>query len=201
MSTVTLFYDLETTGLDFRKHSIHQLSGVVDVDGRVVETFGIKLRPHPRAEIEESALSVCGVSEDEIRNYPPYEEGFTKFKSILQRYVDVYDKKSKAYLAGYNNSSFDNNFLRMLFDLCGDSFFAAYFFPESIDVMVLAGEHIRRTEGRRGSMPSFKLLRVCKELGIDVREGKAHDALYDVTLTRKLYKALKSEESEFNFML
>ena len=200
MAIVTLFYDLETTGLDFRQNSIHQLAGIIDVDGEVVETFNINLRPHPKAKIEESALTTCGVTLEELQSYPDYKEGYRKFKNILQKYVDVYDKKSKMYLAGYNNASFDNNFLRKLFDLCGDSFFAAYFYAEPLDVMVLAGQHFKKVDGRC-DMPSFKLSRVCKELDIEVIDDNTHDALYDVTLTREVYKAITEPNKDFDFML
>lgn len=53
---IKIFYDLETTGLDERKSSIHQLSGSVEVNGELVESFDIRMSPHPKAVIEKAAL-------------------------------------------------------------------------------------------------------------------------------------------------
>ena len=51
-----LFFDLETTGVKFWKNGIHQISGIVDIDGQEIESFDIKLRPNPAAEIEENFM-------------------------------------------------------------------------------------------------------------------------------------------------
>ena len=34
-----LFFDLETTGTDYRKHAIHQISGEIVIDGEIKERF------------------------------------------------------------------------------------------------------------------------------------------------------------------
>jgi DNA polymerase-3 subunit epsilon len=47
-------------------------------------------------------------------------------------------------------------------------------------------------------MPSFKLSRVAKTLGIEVDEDRLHDADYDVYLTREIYKTVsRIEENLF----
>ena len=47
-------------------------------------------------------------------------------------------------------------------------------------------------------MPSFKLKRVAKELGILVEEEKLHDAVYNVYLTREIYRIVTGLELEPN---
>lgn len=189
-----LFFDVETTGLSHKKHSIHELAGLVEVDGEVVEEFKILLRPHPRAQIEPSALAVAKVTLEEVMAYPPQEEGYSDFIDILNRYVDPFDPRDKYYLSGFNNASFDNHFLRVLFDLNQNSYFAAYFHAESLDVMTLAGQYLRGA--RRAAMPSFKLHRVATELGLEVDHERLHEGVYDVQLTRAIYRIVTGLEIE-----
>ncbi len=43
---------------------------------------------------------------------------------------------------------------------------------------------------RRAGMKDFKLLTVARELGLKVDETKAHDARYDIALTREMFRIL-----------
>lgn len=43
-----LFYDLETTGTMYWRNGIHQLSGMVVINGEVKETFDFKVQPNPK---------------------------------------------------------------------------------------------------------------------------------------------------------
>ena len=38
-----VFFDLETTGTLVNKHGIHQISGMIVIDGEVKETFDFKV--------------------------------------------------------------------------------------------------------------------------------------------------------------
>lgn len=38
-----LFFDLETTGVKFWRNGIHQIGGIVDIDGQETERFDIRL--------------------------------------------------------------------------------------------------------------------------------------------------------------
>lgn len=57
-----LFFDLETTGVKFWRNGIHQIGGIVDIDGQETERFDIRLAPNPAATIEQEALDVAGVT-------------------------------------------------------------------------------------------------------------------------------------------
>lgn len=179
------YFDVETVGLDYRKHSIIQLSGMVEIDGIVVEEFDFKMRPHENSLIDENALLINKKSKDEILKYPKYEKQYKELKRLLLRHIDPYDRTDKLFLVGYNNSSFDNSFLRKFFELNGDSFFNSYFHSNSLDVMILAGQYLAI---ERHLMPNFKLMSVAKWLGIEVRKEDLHDALYDTVLTREIFK-------------
>ena len=180
-----LFFDLETTGTYPGKHGIHQMSGMIVIDGVIKETFDYKVRPNPKAEILDEALAVAGVTREQILAYPPMGEVYHQFvDGILAKYVDRYNKKDKFFLAGYNNASFDNQFLRGWFLQNGDQYFGSWFWSNSIDVMVLATPYLA---ARRTEMKDFKQGTVAKTLGIQVDDTKLHDALYDIEICKAIY--------------
>lgn len=129
MTSKLLFFDLETTGVKFWRNGIHQIGGIVDIDGQEVERFDIRLAPNPAATIEQEALDVAGVTLEQVQSYQPMEDGYRQLVGILSKYVNKFDKRDKMYLVGYNNAGFDNSFLRALFQQCGDKYFGSWFYP------------------------------------------------------------------------
>lgn len=182
-----VFFDLETTGTNPGKNGIHQISGEIVIDGETKEKFDFKVRPNPKAEIVQEALDVGGVTKEQILAYPSMEEIFPKFIELLNKYVDRFDKKDKYFLCGYNNASFDNNFLRGWFLQNGDKYFGSWFWANTIDVMVLATVFLMNV---RGNMENFKLKTVATAMGIEVNEEELHDASYDIYLTKEIYKVV-----------
>lgn len=178
-------YDLETTGINPAKNGIHQISGEIIIDGESKEKFDFKVRPNPKAIIEQQALDVAGVTKEQILAYEPMEVVYKKIVEMLSKYVDKYDKKDKFFLMGYNNASFDNNFFRGFFLQNQDNYFGSWFWSNSIDVMVLASQYIG---DKRADMDNFKLSTVAKYLGVKVTDEMLHDAYYDIYLTNEVYK-------------
>ncbi len=179
-----LFFDLETTGTQSDKHGIHQLSGSVVINGEVKETFDLHVQPHPGAVIEQGALDVAGVTQEQIMAYPPMPVVYGQFINIISKYDDRYNKTDKFFLAGYNISNFDNPFLRAWFGHNGDKYFGSYFWPNCLDVMVLATPFLLE---QRPQMMNFKQGNVAKTLGIPVDDTKLHDALYDIEICKSIY--------------
>lgn len=179
-----LFFDLETTGTLVNKHGIHQISGQIVIDGEVKESFDFHVQPNPQALIEPKALEVGGVTEAQIKAYPPMGEIYKKFVDMLSKYVDHYNKKDKFFLVGYNNASFDNQFLRAWFLQNGDNYFGSWFWANSIDVMVMATPYLA---DKRADMENFKQGTVAKALGIAIDDSKLHDALYDIEVCKAIY--------------
>jgi DNA polymerase-3 subunit epsilon len=182
-----LFFDLETTGVKYWRNGIHQISGEVVIDGVTRETFNYSVCPYPGCEIEEEALRVCNVTKEQILAYPPMKEVYREFTGMLSKYVDKYNKRDKFFLAGYNNASFDNFFLKAFFVQNGDSFFYSWFWVNSIDVMILATQHLMR---KRHTMTDFKQETVAREVGIETVPEKLHDAAYDILLTKEIYNRI-----------
>jgi DNA polymerase-3 subunit epsilon len=189
-----LFYDLETTGVDERQNGVHQISGCLEIDGAIKESFNFKVAPNPKAKIVPEALAVGNVTEEKILQYEEMGRVFRKFNALMSANVDKYNKQDKVYLCGYNNASFDDKFLRAWFMQNGDSYFGSWFYAGSLDVMVLASQYLIK---RRKNMPDFKLKSVAKELGIEVDEAKLHDAEYDIYLTRAVYMIVTGLEIEY----
>lgn len=183
-----LFYDLETTGTMYWKNGIHQLSGIVDIDGKEVESFDIKMQPNPKAVIDDKALATAGVSREQIESYGMgMIQGYNTLISILSKYVSKFDKSDKFHLCGFNNRGFDDPFLRAFFTQCGDNYFGSWFWANSLDVIVLASQHFL---SNRAQLIDFKLSTVAEKLNIELSHEKLHDALYDVTITRECYYKL-----------
>ena len=179
-----LLFDLETTGLDCVKHGIHQVSGRVIINGEVKENFDFKVRPKETAIYDQAALQVGNVTEEQLRSYIPMGTQFSRFISMLDKYVSKFDKTDKFYLVGYNNAHFDNQFLRQWFTDNGHKFFGSYFWSNSCDCMVLATPYLM---DKRKDMADFKQSTVAKALGINVEAEKLHDASYDIVLCHAIY--------------
>lgn len=160
---------------------------MIEIDGIEKERFDFHVQPNPKAVIEEQALSVAGVSREQVLAYPSMGEVYKKLVAMLGKYVDKFNKKDKFFLVGYNNASFDNQFLRGFFLQNGDNYFGSWFWANSIDVMILASHHLA---SRRHEMENFKLATVAKFMGINVDDEALHDAFYDIYLTREIYKII-----------
>ena len=182
-----LYFDLETTGLNPDRNAIHQLAGYVEINGEIKQRFDFKIKPHFNAVIDDKALEISGKTKAEVMAYPESKVVFGEFKRLLNQYADPYNTKDKFFLCGYNNASFDNQFLRSFFKVNGDNYFGSWFWSNSLDVMVLSTQYLM---SKRIEMPDFKLVSVAKAMGLDVDVTKAHDGLYDIELTYQIYKKI-----------
>lgn len=183
-----LYFDLETTGVRFWKNGIHQLSGAVEIDGEIKEYFNIQMQPYKEAIIEDEALKIANITREDLSNYMPIEDAYNQFTMMLAKYVDKYNKQDKFFLCGYNNASFDNQFLRAWFVQNLDNYFGSWFWSSSIDVMVLASQKLIN---ERHLMENFQQGTVAEYLGIEVDSERLHDAVYDVEIMVQIYNKLK----------
>ena len=182
-----LFFDLETTGIKYWRNGIHQISGAVVIDGETKETFNFHVCPHPKCEVDQQALDVCHVTREQIFAYPSMQTVYQQLVQLLGKYVDKYNKQDRFFLVGYNNASFDNAFLKAFFVQNGDNYFYSWFWVNSIDVMVLATQHLL---AKRKQMIDFKQETVARTLGIQLDPNLLHDASYDIQLTKAIYDKL-----------
>lgn len=187
------FFDLETTGTLYWKHGIHQIAGKIVIDGKEKERFNWKVRPNPKALIEPKALEVGGVTEEQIMVYPEMETVFKECITMMGKYVNKYQKPSNRFhMVGFNNTQFDNAFLKAWFAQNGESYFYSWFWYDSLDVMTMAAQRFAKT--RHTLTSGFKLKDVSSYLGIKLEEDKLHDAMYDIDLTEQCFNKLYKED-------
>ena len=179
MSKKILYFDCETTGLDPVKNDIIQLAGVIEIDGRVKESFDIRMQPFSYTDISSEALEVHGCTIDEIRTYQAPEEGYSQFISILSRHIAKFDRSDKLYPAGYN-VGFDLNFLAEFFRKNNDKYLGSWINWKALDPLPWFRMH-----DLVGTicLPNYKLETICTTYGIEI---KAHDALSDIMATREI---------------
>lgn len=180
--------DLETTGISKEKSAIIQIAGIIQIGEEVKEKFNFRVKPFSHKTISMEALSVTGVAPEDLNGFPEPGIVYKEFTKMLGKYVDKFNKKDKFHMIGYNCQSFDSDFLRQFFIDNSDRYYGSWFWPATLDVMVLAADALVDI---RGEMPNFQLHTVAKEFGIKVDEDKLHDAMYDIELTKKVYDKIK----------
>ena len=181
-----LYFDSETTGLDPVQNSMHQIGGLIEVDGKVVDKFSIKMRPMTNTWSQE-AMTKGKVTWEQIQGYQPHQDAYAQFKDKLYKYLP----KGEKYFIVMYNQSFDDPFLRAWMKANG-GYFGNMFWNPSICAMIMAGEALWEL---RSSMPNFKLDTVVSMfedmLNPDephkFHPEKAHDALYDAVMCRFVY--------------
>ena len=183
-----LFFDVETTGLDHRVNGIHQLAGIIMIDGVIVDKFEYFIRPFAGCEIDSRALEVSNTSYLGLYDYPEEKESFLNFKHKMDDFKAYITPSlnERFFLAGWRSPEFDNKFLEALFernDAKDD--FKSFFWSNPIDVKVLATQFLLK---ERPKMASFSLVSVAKHLGVKVNDVLLHTAYYDAYLTRKIYE-------------
>jgi len=187
-----LWFDTETTGLDSVKNDIIQIAGIVEINGEVKEEFNIKCQPFSYDNISSDALDVHGITIDEIKKFQTSIDGKRQFVSILDKYVNKFDKMDKFTPAG-QNVKFDVGFLRDWFIKNGERYGSgSYHNYHMIDTACLA--RIMTFEGVIET-DNHKLETLAKRYNIKI---DAHNALSDIQATRNVYKSLMNELKEFH---
>lgn len=180
------YIDVETTGIPYPESGLIQLAGIIEVDDEIVDRFDFRVRPFPTDIILDEALDVNGVTREDLKTFDSPVDVHKKFIEVLDKHVDRYDKNDKLHFVGYN-AEFDANHLRSWFKKNDDNYFGSWFWHPPLDAMTFAAIGLMR---RRHDLANFQLTTVARSLGIDVEEADAHDALYDVNLTRQIFRML-----------
>lgn len=155
-----VIYDLETTGLDPQNDEIIEIGAVKIVDGKVDEYFSSFVKP--TKPIPEETTKINNITNEMVKDAPP-------IKDVL---IDFYRFCSACVVGGYNSDDFDNKFIKANAKKIGFNFYNDF-----IDVM-----KISRTS--KIAPKNFKLISVCKYLGIDL--VGAHRAYNDAFATAQV---------------
>ena len=194
MAIKKIYLDVETTGTDKDKHGIIQLSGMVELDNQLMETFDYKVKPFSLDDVDQDALKVGGFTDSQLATFERPGIVYFKFSKMLDSYVDKYNKQDKFHIIAYN-AGFDDGFLRAWFKRNGGKYYGSYFFWPPIDVANMAAYHFMET---RSQFPNFKLMTVAKYIGIEVDESRAHDAMYDIEVTKEILKRIVEAKHDSN---
>lgn len=183
-----LAFDLETGGLDPKRHAILQLGGIFcEENGTEIERFNWLVRPFEMDQVDDKALQVNRIdrSDFETEKFLSPQEIYRKFKGMLTKYINPYNRRDKLHLVGYNCHSFDCQFLREFFRKNGDKYYGSYFWTPPLDMMLIYSGILAKS---REHLPDFKLCTVATTIGIELDPDKLHDAIYDVEVTLELYR-------------
>ena len=178
------WYDIESGGLNFLENPILSLSGIIEIDGKIIDQINLKMKPFQGDKIVQEALDINGFSIEQIKTFDDPKIAFNKLINFLSKYINRYDKKDKLTLAGYNIIKFDIPFLEQLFKKCNDKYFGSWVNGEPIDVyqIVIMMKRMKFLE-----LEGAKLEIVADNLDISL---KAHDAKEDILETREIYYKL-----------
>ena len=189
-----VFFDLETGGLDPRRHPIIQIGAVaVDADLAAIESFEVKVE-FSRKKANRNSLRKNhyqpGVWARQAATPRAAAERFAEF---LRRHATVPMMASDgamyhvAQLAAHN-AAFDGPFLQVWF--------------ARLKIYLPTGRHVLCTMQRamwhsreRPDEPrprNFKLATLCEHFGVPLHAAAAHEALADAEATAALYRRLQA---------
>lgn len=177
-----IFIDTETGGVNIEKSALIQLSGIIRVNKKDVETFNFFIKPFENSEVNEKALEVQGRTLEELKTekYIEEKEVYKQFVNLLDKYIDKYDRTDKFIVAGYN-VRFDVDMLKAFFQRHGNNFLFSYLDSSMLDP--LYSIRLLQVAGILPVLENNKLETWCKHFGIEL---KAHDSLEDIEATKKL---------------
>ena len=188
----TVYFDVETGGVEPKHPTISLAAVAVDADMREVGWFDQRIK-FDESACDPKALELNRYTrEDWAQAVPPHVctsrfAGFVKdFSSVQMISKRTGRPYSVAQLAGYNALTFDLPRLRALF--------GTDFFPCSYQVRDVLQRALFYFDERPDlSKPeNFKLSTVAAYFGIDT--AGAHDALTDVRLTVAVHRMLRAEQ-------
>ena len=187
-----VFFDLETTGLDPKRHAILQVAAVaVDESFNDLETFEAKIRFDERRANRNSLRKTHYHRGVWVRRALDAGEAAKRFADFLRRHASVTKLGSDgepfqlAQLVAHN-APFDTAFLQVWYErLC-------LFLPVRYQVFCTLQRALWYFQEHPDEMPpvDFKLATLCNYFGVPFHAANAHDAVGDVNATVALYRAM-----------
>lgn len=192
-----VWYDLETTGLDYRTHGVIEVAMLFEKNGEVVETLVTKVNCADYARdvaVDPKALEINKTKQEEIEKFPALKE---VLQNITRKLYKVYGNK-KVKLVGFNNTSFDKWFLEEMFTQGGDAF-DKYFHYKQIDVFeIVKGLHYMQILPRTFNQRLVTIVEEYKLATVSEIEENAHNALWDIYMTKNLLTYIEEKLRENN---
>lgn len=191
MDKKVLYLDTETTGLNPDKNDIIQISGLIEINGKVKKEFDFTCRPINPNNIEDEALLIQGRTKKEIMKFADPEEVFYKLIEIFDDFIDKYNTKDKFILAG-QNVRFDYNFLYYMSQKLDYKYLNSYINTNQqsyIDLLRIVKEKNKHFVSRL-QLKNLKLGTIYEAL-FNKKLDNAHNSLVDIKATRSCIKVLE----------
>ncbi len=181
-----LFLDTETSGLFEKKHDIHQLACLIEIDGKLVDEKVFYCQPTNWENVDKKALQICNVTMEQIMDYPPPYETYLQVTQLFDKYIDKYNPADKFTAAG-QNVRFDMKFMKEWFVKAGqDQWFYSYVDSKTeLDTLSLV-KWVQYLD-KMPILKDNKLSTICEYLKIPL---DAHDALNDIKAGREVHYRL-----------
>ncbi len=187
-----VFFDLETAGLDPKRHPIIQVAAIaVDENLSPVEAFEAKIRFDEKKANKNSLRKNHfhrGVWAKEAQEERQVAIEFAEF---LRRHaaIDMTSSSGHTFRVAQlvaHNASFDGPFLQDWFDRIG------IFLPARRQVLCTLQRAMWWCSENPHAIPpgDFKLASLCQHFGVPFHAAAAHEALADVTATMELYRRM-----------
>ena len=176
-----LWYDTETTGLT-ENSAMFQISGVIEIDGEVMEEFDIFCHPHEGADISDQALEVTAMTREQLDSFPSPKKAYEELIAIFSKYIDKFDREDKFIIAG-QNVKFDIDVLNRFFKRNNDNYLGSFlnykqvFDTLSIYTALEIADVVPKLE-------NHKLETICKIMGVEL--SNAHNSLADIKATKEV---------------
>jgi len=185
-----VFIDVETSGLDEREHGIIQVSGKITEDDKNIAEFNFTPRLYTTDIFDKRSIESHGISEEVARSKERMSPSiiYHELKDTFNSIVGRYNRKDKMFFIAYN-ATFDDRFMRALWDKNEDKYYGSLFWWPPIDLASIAGHYLAKI---RATLPNFKLKTSAKVLGISIDESRLHDSMYDIEITEEIYKKLNT---------
>ena len=192
-----IFFDLETGGVDPKRHPIIQLAAIaVDEHLEVLEASEAKIKFNPRQAKAQSLRKNHyhpGIWANEAREPKLVAKDFSEF---LRRHATVpaLSAEGKPYQVAQlvaHNAAFDGPFLTAWYDKLN------LYLPAKrlvLCTMQLAMWHF--VSGEDAPPANYQLTTLYEHFGVPFHAASAHDALGDASATVQLFKALARKGNE-----
>jgi DNA polymerase III epsilon subunit-like protein len=172
--------DVETTGLDPKKHEIIELAFSIIINGVKHCSMELYMRPERWDMISSEALAVNGWTLERLKRLPEMEYSFLILTDIMGRHLRHF---GKFRIVEYGNG-FDSRFVAAFLNSIGiDCNMYCFFQKQSTNVHSIAKKKLP-------GLKSYKLKDVARRLGIPVDERQLHGAAYDRDLMIEVYMRL-----------
>jgi DNA polymerase-3 subunit epsilon len=164
----TVILDTETTGLD-NCAEICEISVIDTISGEAILNTLIK----PKGKIPEEVIAIHGITNEMVNNVPSYAD----IHSLL---INIFNEKRVIiYNAGYD--------LRLIQQSAAQYDFLPLINPKSIFcAMTWYAEFYGQWDKKRDNFKWQKLMNAAKQQDVDTSDLKAHRALADCEITRRV---------------